>query len=424
MNTCHKPISRRAVVTGLGVLAPNGCTVDSFWESLVSGLSGVRTVKRFQVQDLPCKLGAEIEGFIAEEHLGAKLGRKHDRAIALGMAAAKMAFEDAGLRHARWSPERAGLIEGTSLGNVETAYKGRINYDLKGYRGVSPSAMLDGHLGGGSAQTAIMLGLRGFAQSLSTSSASGGDVVGAALHAIRSGEADLVLAGAAEAPLIDTIWAGFCQMRVLTRAHGDPAHAVKAFDEHSDGFALGEGAAYLVVEELGHALARGAKIYAEVAGFGRSTEAMHGMAPSEDGDGPKRSMRAALADAGLGEKDVDMVMAHGSANKASDVAECRAMHEVFEKYPGKVAMTAIKGMTGHCLSAAGAIESVACALSLSRAVIPPIVNLKNPIDSKLDFVRGAARRFPARVALNINSGFGGKNSCVVFRHYQQHTSRP
>lgn len=250
-------------------------------------------VTRFDTGDMPCRLGAELDDLDAVGVLGPKLARKHDRAITLGMMAAVQAFEDAGLRKARWIPKRAGLIEGTSLGNVETAYKGRISYDLRGYRGVSPSAMLDGHIGGGSAQTALLLGLKRFAQSTSTSSASGGDVLGAALRAIRNNEADLVLAGAAEAPLIDTVWAGFCQLRVLTRADGEPSQAVRAFDKASDGFALGEGAAYLVVEELGHALARGARIYAELTGYGRSTEAHHSMAPQEDGSGVRRGMQAA-----------------------------------------------------------------------------------------------------------------------------------
>lgn len=419
-----KPPTFRAVVTGLGVLAPNGIGVGEYWETLLAGKSGVGLVTRFQIGDLPCRLGAEIKGFEADKYLGERQGRKHDRAIALGMSAAVMAFEDAGLRNARWVPERAGLIEGTSLGNVETAYKGRINFDLKGYRGVSPTAMLDGHIGGGSAQTAMLLGLRGFVQSLSTSSASGGDVIGGALKAIRSGEADIVLAGAAEAPLIDTVLAGFCQMRVLTRAKGEPSTAVKAFDTDSDGFALGEGAAYLVVEELSHALARGARIYAEVAGFGRSAEAKHGMAPCEDGDGPVRGMKAALADAHLSERDVDLVMAHGSANKASDAAECRAIRTVFDGALDKVAVSAVKGVSGHCLSAAGALESVACALAVHQSVIPPIVNLKNPIDSSLDFVHGGSRAFPVRAVLNVNSGFGGKNSCVVFCRYQRQNRHP
>lgn len=411
------PPNRRVVVTGMGVVAPNGDTLESFWQSLVDGDSPIRRLTRFDPGKIPCRYAAEIDGFDAGDFIDRKLARKLDRSNALGMVAAVKAHRDAGLDLGVADPDRAGILEGTSLSNVETAYKGRANFDKKGYRAVSPSAMINGHFGSGSAEIALHLGFKGCAMSSSTSSSSGNDVLGAAHAAIQSDEADIMLAGGSEAPIIDTVWTGFCQMRAMSRRDGDPVRAMRPFDRESDGFVLGEGAAYLVLEELSHALGRNAGIYAEVAAYGRCSEAHHSMAPDEGGYGVRRCLEKAFLSSRIPMDEIDAVNAHGTANRPSDAAECAAIRAFFGERAGRIAISSTKPVTGHSLSAVGAIEAVACVLSLRHACIPPTLNLEEPIDKELDFVVGQPRPYPLRGIVNLNSGFGGKNSCIVFRQW-------
>jgi 3-oxoacyl-(acyl-carrier-protein) synthase len=276
--------------------------------------------------------------------------------------------------------------------------------------------MISGYVGSGSAEIANELGCRGHAVTCSSGSSSGNDVLGYAASMIRNEDVDVMVAGGTEAPLVDTIFFGFSQSRSMTRWEGAPAGAMKPFDTASDGFVMGEGGAYLVLEELAHALSRGARIYAEVLAQARSCEAYHPMAPDPNGAGVTRAMEKALHSAGIEREQIDYINPHGSANGVNDLAEIRAIKKVMGPHARRLAISATKPVTGHGLASAGAIEAAVCALALTNQTIPPTINLTNPLpECDLDFVGSKARLYPVRVAMSLNSGFGGKTSCLILR---------
>jgi 3-oxoacyl-[acyl-carrier-protein] synthase II len=348
----------------------------------------------------------------------AKTAKRSERSLQYGVAAAVLATRDAGLDMAKMNPDRAGIVEATSLSNLDAAYRAREALDARGLRAISPSMMLSGYVGSGSAEVANQLGFKGHAITCSSSSASGNDVVGYAMNMIQYEEVDLMLAGGAEAPLVDTVYFGFAQSRAMTRWSGPPHEAMKPFDQRGDGFVMGEAGAYLVLEELSHALGRGAKIYAEVLAQSRSCEAYHPMAPHPDGWGVARAMEKAFRVARIAPDDVDYINPHGSANAINDIAETRAIKTIFGSHARRLAVTSTKPITGHPLAAAGALEAVICALAIKNSEIPPTLNLQQPLtDCDLDYVPHRSRPYPVRVALNLNSGFGGKTSCMILRRF-------
>jgi len=279
--------------------------------------------------------------------------------------------------------------------------------------------MVGGYVGSGSAEIAQSLGSRGHAITCSSSSASGNDVMGYALHMIQHEEIDVMVAGGAEAPLVDTLYFGFAHVRAMTRWQGPPSQGMKPFDVESDGFVMGEGAAYVVLEELTHALSRGARIYAEVVAQSRACEAYHSMAPHPDGWGVARAMDKAMRAGLLDLAEIDYINVHGTGNEPNDIAETRAIKSVFGPRARRIAVSSTKPITGHPLAAAGAIETVVCALAIHRSAIPPTINLTRPFpECDLDYVRDHARPYPVRAAMNLNSGFGGKTSCLILRGYQ------
>ena len=287
--------------------------------------------------------------------------------------------------------DRTGVVEATSLSNVDAAYKGRRAFDERGIKAINPSLMISGYVGSGSAEIATRIGCKGHAITCSSSSASGNDVLGYALSMIRYEDVDVMLAGGAEAPIIDTVFSGFAQARAMTRWTGNPAEAMRPFDEQADGFVMGEGGAYLVLEELGHALSRGARIYAEVLAQGRSCEAYHPMAPEPNGKGPARAMEKASRTAGIAPSAVDYINVHGTANPANDIAETRAIKSFFGAHARQLSVSSTKPITGHLLAAAGALESVICALALQNQVIPPTLNLRKPLARLRPRLRGGPR---------------------------------
>lgn len=409
---------RRVVITGMGIITPNGRTLPSFWENVRSGRSAVSQVSRFSVVESPCKLACEISDWDPQAYMDAKTVKRSDRALQFGIAAATMAVEDAKLDFARIDPDRGGIVEATSLSNLEAAYRAREALDTRGIRAVSPSMMLTGYIGGGSAEISNHLGFRGHAITCSSSSASGNDVVGYAMSMIQHEDVDIMIAGGAEAPIVDTVYFGFAQSRAMTRWEGPPAEAMKPFDKAGDGFVMGEGGAYLVLEELSHALGRGARIYAEVLAQSRACEAYHAMAPHPDGWGVVRAMEKAFHVSQVDPNLVDYVNVHGSANAVNDLAETRAIKQFFGPHARKLAVGSTKPITGHPLAAAGAIETVICALVVKNGEIPPTLNLHDPLpECDLDYIPNRSRPYPVRLALNLNSGFGGKTSCMVLARY-------
>lgn len=409
---------RRVVITGMGVIAPNGLTLEKFWESVRDGKSAADMVTRFDVSAVPSKFACEIKNFDPKDYFDAKTARRLDRSLQYSIAAAQQALKDSGIDFTQIDPDRSGVVEGSSLSNVESAYKGKEAIATRGYRSISPSFMISGYVGSGSAEVANRLGVKGHAITLSSSSSSGNDVMGYAMSMIQNEDVDVMVAGGAEAPLVDTIFYGFSQSRAMTHAIGDPKKSMKPFDVESDGFVMGEGGAYVVLEELSHALGRGAKIYAELLGQSRSCEAYHPMAPHPEGLGIKRAMEKCLRRAGLDASQVQYVNVHGTANEANDLAEVRAIKKLFGLHTRLLAVGSTKPVTGHSLAAAGALETVICALALRHQAIPMTLNLTTPRpECDLDFVSGCSRPYPLSVAMSLNSGFGGKTSCLLLGLY-------
>lgn len=409
---------RRVVITGMGVVAPNGSTLETFWKSICEGESSSRPLTRFPVEGLPSTLACEIPAFDPFAYMETRSAKRLERTQQLGVAASALAVIDAGIDFTKIDADRCGIVEASSLSNIDAAYKGKEAYATRGYRAISPTNMVNGYLGSGSAEIATRLGIHGHAITCSSSSSSGNDVMGYALNMIQAEEIDVMVAGGAEAPLIDTVYVGFSQMRAMTRWQGNAGEAMKPFDADADGFVMGEGSAYVVLEELSHALSRGARIYAELAGHGRSCEAYHAMAPHPAGEGVKRAIEKCLRRSQIDISEIDYINPHGSANPANDLAESVAIQMAFGRESFRIGVSSTKPVTGHCLAAVGALETVVCALAIEQAVIPLTLNHKHPLPGcDLDYVMNSSREYPVRAALSLNSGFGGKTSCLALRRF-------
>jgi 3-oxoacyl-[acyl-carrier-protein] synthase II len=414
----HQDQLRRVVITGMGVIAANGQDLDTFWKSIRDGKSAGRFLTRFDCTNIPSKVAAEIMDFDPARYIDPKHAKRLDRSLQYSVSAAHLAAKDAGIDFTKINPDRTGVIEGTSLSNNVSAYETQAAYLKKGYRGVGVSALINGYSGSGCGEIANELGVKGHAITCSTSSSSGNDAMGYALSMIRHEDVDVMIAGGAEAPFIESVWSIFCLNKVMTRHSDDPAGAMRPFDKTRDGFMLGEGAAYVVLEELAHALGRGARIYAEVLSHGRSCEAYHALAQHPDGIGVTRALEKAIGGANIHPSEVDYINAHGTATTSNDVVETRGIQKFFGEYASNIAISSTKPVTGHLMAGAGAIETVICALALCHQEIPMTLNLKDPDEEcGLDYVAGKSRPYPLKIAVNLNSGFGGKNSCLVLRRY-------
>lgn len=409
---------RRVVITGMGVIAPNGATLEDYWTSIRDGRSAAAPLTRFDYKDSPVKVACEIKNFDPLKYLDGKAARRLDRSLQYGVIAAELAVADAKLDVSKIDPDRVGVVEATSVSNNETAARAEEAWARRGYKGISLFAMVNGYSGGGSGEISLHVGARGHAITLSTGSASGNDVMGYALGMLQKDEVDVMIAGGAEAPIAPSIWGTFLQGRVMSRLTGEPSTLMRPFDQTRAGFLLGEGAGFVVLEELGHALSRGARIYAEVIGHGRACEAYHPVAPHPDGIGVYGAMTKALRHARADITEFDYINAHGTATEANDVVESKAIKRLFGKDAFRVAVSSTKPITGHLMAAAGAVETVTTALAIYHQVIPPTINLNTPCPNcDLDFVPHKARPYPIRAALNISIGFGGKNACLALRRY-------
>jgi len=425
MRLNYDPLSssgrRRTVITGIGVIAPNGQDNETFWNSIRLGVSAACPVTRFDVRDLPNKIAAEIKGFDLGAYVEAKKAKRYDLSAQYGIAASVRAVRDAGLKISDLDPDRVGVVEGSSVSGMESTFKGQTAFhSQRGYRAMSPFTLINAYSGGGSGEIALELGIRGLAVSYSSGSASGNDVMGYAANLIRTDEVDVVIAGGTEAPLLAPLYGAFCLTRVMSARNDQPREAMRPFDKSRDGFVLGEGAAFLVIEELSHAHSRGAKIYAEVLGHGRSCEAYHSVSPHPEGVGMRRAIEKALRDASLHPSEVDYVNLHGTATDTSDQVESTALKGVLNDHAYRIAISSTKPVTGHLLAAAGALETAVCAFTIQHQEIPMTVNFRDPADGcDLDYVPNKSRPYPVRVALNCSVGFGGKNSCLVLKEYKR-----
>ncbi len=363
-------------------------------------------------------MAGEVRDFDLGKYTDPKKARRFDLSIQYGLAAARLALNDARGDVVSRNPERIGIIEGTSVSGMESSFKGQTAFETRGYRGMSPFTLINAYTGGGAGEIALELGIRGHAASYSSGSASGNDVMGYAVRMIRDDEVDVMVAGGAEAPILAPLWGAFCLMKVMSTSNDTPATAMRPFDVARNGFVLGEGAAFLVLEELSHAMSRGARIYAEVGGHGRACEAYHSVAPHPEGIGMRRAIEKSLNDAGIPSSEVNYINAHGTATAANDTVELLAIRTHFAAHTKRLAVSSTKGVTGHLLAAAGALESVVTALAIHHQMIPKTTNLLVPeADCGLDLVIGESRPYPIQAALNLSSGFGGKNSCLVMKRY-------
>jgi 3-oxoacyl-[acyl-carrier-protein] synthase II len=407
---------RRVVVTGLGAIASLGHTVDAFWASLVAGRSGIDRVTQFDTTDYACQIGAEVRDWDAALHMDPKDARRNDRYTQFGFCAARQAVRDAGLDPAREDGDRMGVIIGSGIGGMHT-YESQLRVLAeRGPRKVSPFTIPSLIVNMCAGLIAIDLSARGPSFGLVSACASGTHALGEALHCIRRGEADVMIAGGSEASITPFAYAAFCSMKAMSTRNAAPPQASRPFDAQRDGFVMGEGAGVLVLESLEHALARGARIYCELLGYAGSCDAFHITQPDPDGRGLMLAMSRALAYSGLVPGQIDYINAHGTSTLYNDKFETLAIKKVFGDHARKVAISSTKSMTGHLLGAAGGIESVACVKTIQTGMIAPTINLTHPDpECDLDYVPNVARAASVRTVLSNNLGFGGQNASIVFR---------
>ncbi len=407
---------RRVVITGIGLVTPIGIGVPETWSAVCSGKSGVGEITRFDPSGFGTRIAAEVKGFHPKDFLSAKDANRTERFVAFGVAAARMALEDAGLIIDQSNCHRVGVLTGCGLGGLSSLEKTCYTLTRKGPNRVSPFfiPMMIGNMAAG--MISIYLNAKGPNSSVATACAAGTHAVGEAFELIRRGDADAMITGGTESLLTPTCIAGFNALKALSTRNHEPEKASRPFDRDRDGFVLGEGSGMLILETLEAALDRSARIYAEICGFGMSGDAFHITAPPPDGEGAVRCMQAALIDADLSGADVDYINAHGTGTPLNDVAETRAIKTVFGPHAGMIPVSSTKSMTGHLLGGAGGIETAFTALTIHHGIIPPTINLDYPDDAcDLDYVPHTARQKKVSAAMNNSFGFGGTNACLVLR---------
>jgi 3-oxoacyl-[acyl-carrier-protein] synthase II len=407
---------RSVVVTGVGCVTPAGTGAEGLWNGLRARKSPIRTLTRFDADRFRTKIAAEIEDFRAEDHLSRKSAKRFDRFSQLGVTASRLAVADAEIVPEREDRDRIGVSMGSALGGIAKAEQEFPTFITEGIRSVDPALALDVFAGAVSCNIAIEHGFTGPNSTNAMSCASGTIAVGDAFRAIRTGQADVMLAGGAEAPLAPLCFGAFSIIRAMSTRNDDPGPACRPFDEDRDGFVMGEGSAVLVLEERSRAEARGAKIYAEVLGYACTNDAHHMTAPKPDGREAGRAMELAIRDANAVPSDIGYINAHGSSTPLNDSTETRAIKRVFGDHAYRLMISATKPYYGHSLGAVGAIEAAVCALAISRDWLPPTINLANPDPAcDLDYIQADGRAAQPELVISNSFGFGGINASVVFK---------
>jgi 3-oxoacyl-[acyl-carrier-protein] synthase II len=411
-------MQRRVVVTGLGMVSPLGIGKDANFEALKEGRSGIGPITRFDVTDYPCKIAGELKDFNAADWVPRKDVKKMDLFILYALAAAELALRDAAYEVTPAEAERVGVFIGSGIGGLPSIERQHELLLKDGPRRVSPFFIIGLIVNMASGQVSIRYGAKGPNQASCTACATGTHAIGDAFSLIRRGDADVMIAGGTEGVVTPLCVGGFCAMRALSTRNDQPEKASRPFDKDRDGFVIGEGAGIVILEELEHATRRGARIYAEVAGYGLSGDAFHVSAPSEDGDGPIRVMQNALRDAGVDSSVVDYINAHGTSTPQGDVVESRAIKTVFGERTGSVAVSSTKSMTGHLLGGAGGLETAITALTVLHNVVPPTINYETPDpECDLDCVPNESRKLTVNYALNNSFGFGGTNAALLLKKH-------
>ncbi|MBI4654370.1 MAG: beta-ketoacyl-ACP synthase II [Nitrospirae bacterium] len=411
-------MNRRVVVTGVGMITPLGTGTDKSWNALLDGRSGVRRITRFDPAGLPCQIAGEVPDFEIDRFIDTKEQKKMDRFIHLGLSASIMAVDDSGLKITEDIADRVGVIVGSGIGGLPAIEYYSNVLQEKGYKRITPFFIPMTIINLIAGQISIRFGAKGPNSAVATACASGTHAIGDAFRLIKNGMADAMIAGGAESVITPLGIVGFSAMKALSTRNDEPERASRPFDRDRDGFVMGEGAGMLILEELGYALKRGARIYAEVIGYGMTGDAYHITAPHPNGEGAARCMNIALKDADITPEKIDYINAHGTSTKYGDELETAAIKKVFSEHAYKLAVSSTKSMTGHLLGAAGGVEAVISVLSMVNSIAPPTINLENPDpDCELDYVPNKARQMNINIAMSNSFGFGGTNACIVFRKH-------
>jgi 3-oxoacyl-[acyl-carrier-protein] synthase II len=418
---------RRVVITGMGMLTPLGCGVEPTWQRLLKGASGANKIDRFDVSDVACKIACSIprgDGsnatFNPDQWMEPKEQRKVDEFIVYAMCAARQALDDAGWRPESYEDQTTtGVLIGSGIGGIEGIAKTAIDLHEKGPRRISPFFIPGRIINLASGFVSIEFGLKGPNHAVVTACSTGAHAIGDAARMVALGDADVMVAGGAESPVNRIALAGFAALRALSTAfNDDPTRASRPYDKDRDGFVMGEGAGAVVLEALDHAKARGARIYAELIGYGMSGDAYHITAPSPDGDGAFRCMTMAIKRAGITAGDIDYINAHGTSTPLGDEIELSAVQRLLGNSASRISMSSTKSCVGHLLGAAGAVEAIFSILAIRDGVAPPTINLDNPsVETPIDLVPHQARKRNIDIALSNSFGFGGTNASLIFRRY-------
>lgn len=412
-------MKKRVVITGLGCVTPVGTGKDDFWVNIKSGVSGIDKITRFDYTNYQTQIAGEVKDFTPEDYISKKELKKMDRFTQFAMVASKLAVADSELNLNKIDGNRMGTVIGTGIGGVETIEAQHKNLLEKGNRRVSPFfiPMMIGNMAAG--QVAIEFGAKGPSTNICTACASGTNSVGDAFKIIQRGDADIMIAGGTEAAVAEFAVAGFCNMKAMSTNNDNPQKASRPFDKDRDGFVMGEGCGILILEELESAIKRNAKIYAEIVGYGMTSDAYHITTPAESGEGAARAMQVAINDAGIEPAQIDYINAHGTSTYYNDLYETMAIKSVFGEDAKNVSISSTKSMTGHLLGASGAIEAIVCALAIKDNFVPPTINLENPGEGMdLDYTPNKGKERTINYALSNSLGFGGHNATIVLKKYE------
>jgi 3-oxoacyl-[acyl-carrier-protein] synthase II len=410
---------KRVVVTGLGCISPLGNEVKTLWKSLLAGKSGVGRISRYDPEKFECQIAAEVKGFDGGSELGGREARRIDLFAQYALVAAGQALRDADLNITDGNRDRFGVVVGSGIGGISTLYEQTLLFTERGPRRVSPFLVPMMLADSAPGLIAIHFGLRGPNMAVVTACATGTNALGEAAEVIRRGQADAILAGGSEASIVPIAMAGLSVMNAVSMRNDQPERASRPFDKERDGFVMGEGAAILLLESLEHAQQRGARILAEVNGYGSTNDAFHISAPAENGAGAAKCMKLALNDAGLKSEAIGYINAHGTSTQLNDKSETAAIKKVFKEHAYQIPISSSKSMTGHLLGASGALEALICTKVLNEAVLPPTINYENPDPlCDLDYVPNTAREQEVRHVMSNSFGFGGHNATIILSRYE------
>ena len=410
----------RVVVCGIGVITPIGVGKEEFWEGLLAGRNGISRITLFDPSGFRSQMAGEVKGFRAEEWIDRKLAKRMDRFTHFALVASDLAMKDAGMDAFPFDGRRAGVIIGSGIGGMQTIESAHADLLAKGPRSVGPLVVSRALINTAACMVSITHGLKGPLSAPSVACSTGTNAIGDAYRILERGDADIMLAGGAEASVSPLPFAGFCATRAMSARNGDPERASRPFDKTRDGFVMGEGAGVVVLERLEHALERDAHVYVEVVGYGNTADAFHLTAPEPEGDGMVRVMAEALRDAGVDVSDIGYINAHGTSTILNDKIESAAVLKLFGDHARRLKISSIKSMIGHLLAAAGAVEFAATALSVSTGRIPPTINYEQPDpDCPLEYVTQGAETIELDAAMSQSFGFGGGNACLVVKRYEK-----